>query len=735
MDGLWSQFSIPTTLHNGKANPSHVAKSFASTPIKISASAAQIAESRNLVDTAISEAIGRNDYLIQHPRRNKYPPGPDASLSRNTTLPGDQLSYIPSSQLKSAAALIAELDADELDKGGTLFTDYQIAYRISGSGEIGHRVQRTSDISKREAAASSYWLDDLGSKYRGKNPFGKENAQLNYKVYRNVKDYGAKGDGKTDDTKAINDAIQDGNRCGANCGSSTVKGATIYFPPGTYLVSGSIIALYHSQLIGDPHNLPVLLAAPFFPDLGVISADVYYPDGNGKSWYLATGNFFRHARNFIIDISKVRNDGMKALHWQVAQASSLQNIHVKMRKDSTQIGLWIENGSGGIFTDLTFEGGAAGIECGNQQFTSRNLIFENCRSAIRMLWDWGWVWKDLYVSGSEIGINFTTTDFPGGSLFVMDSTFKDTRTGIFLNHNPKRSDRQSTVTLQNIHHINVETVVRSETSRAELKGGGDARVPSWIIGSTYPSEKDKGKFRNGESGSDLRFKPPSGLFVNGKPESGVYSRSRNQYADRTNWVVPEGAIGDGVHDDTAALSLSFAIAARTRRPVFLPTGSYIVTDTIQIPPGLIVSGMCWSQIVASGKGFEDINNPKPMIRVGNKGEVGDVEISDLLFTARGATAGWIGMEWNLKATSAGSAAMWDTAFRIGGALGTGLQKEHCPRLSGTVKKSCIAGSMMLHLTSTSSAYLENIWAWTADHDIDDVPEGTAQIDVYVARGM
>jgi polygalacturonase len=53
-----------------------------------------------------------------------------------------------------------------------------------------------------------------------------------YQVFRNVKEYGARGDGVTDDTAAINRAISDGNRCGANCRSSTVKGALVYFPSG-----------------------------------------------------------------------------------------------------------------------------------------------------------------------------------------------------------------------------------------------------------------------------------------------------------------------------------------------------------------------------------------------------------------------------------------------------------------------------------------------------------------------
>lgn len=50
---------------------------------------------------------------------------------------------------------------------------------------------------------------------------------------------------------AINHAISDGGRCGANCGSSTIYPAVVYFPPGNYLVSSSIIQYYNTQLIGD----------------------------------------------------------------------------------------------------------------------------------------------------------------------------------------------------------------------------------------------------------------------------------------------------------------------------------------------------------------------------------------------------------------------------------------------------------------------------------------------------
>jgi glucan 1,3-beta-glucosidase len=84
------------------------------------------------------------------------------------------------------------------------------------------------------------------------------------------------GDGVTDDTAAINNAISSGNRCGPGpCASSTITPAVVYFPPGMYLVSSPIIDFYFTMLIGDAVDLPTLKASPNFggTGLGVIDGD------------------------------------------------------------------------------------------------------------------------------------------------------------------------------------------------------------------------------------------------------------------------------------------------------------------------------------------------------------------------------------------------------------------------------------------------------------------------------
>jgi hypothetical protein len=90
-------------------------------------------------------------------------------------------------------------------------------------------VTASSNLSFTAAPTSrecSFWLEDIA--YQGISAF---NPDTSYKVFRNVKDFGAKGDGKTDDTNAINQAISTGDRCAPGvCGSSTLTPALVSPP-------------------------------------------------------------------------------------------------------------------------------------------------------------------------------------------------------------------------------------------------------------------------------------------------------------------------------------------------------------------------------------------------------------------------------------------------------------------------------------------------------------------------
>ena len=71
---------------------------------------------------------------------------------------------------------------------------------------------------------------------------------------------------------------------------------------------------------------------------------------------------------------------------------------VKGGTDNVQQGIFMDNGSGGFYSDLVFNGGNYGMFVGNQQFTTRNLTFNGCGTAVFMNWNWVWNLKSITVN-------------------------------------------------------------------------------------------------------------------------------------------------------------------------------------------------------------------------------------------------------------------------------------------------------------------------------------------------
>jgi hypothetical protein len=123
---------------------------------------------------------------------------------------------------------------------------------------------------------------------------------------------------------------------------------------------------YNTLVIGDALNLPTIKADSSFHGIALLDPDPYY--AGGASWYANQNNFFRQIRNLILDITALPLGTGTCIHWQVAQATSLQNLVFNMRvgggQANQQQGIFMENGSGGFMRDLVFNGGGTAFFLG-----------------------------------------------------------------------------------------------------------------------------------------------------------------------------------------------------------------------------------------------------------------------------------------------------------------------------------------------------------------------------------
>ncbi|RHZ62315.1 exo-beta-1,3-glucanase Exg0 [Aspergillus thermomutatus] len=747
--------------------------------------------------------------------------------------------------------------------------------------------------------SSSYWVANI--KRQGVVAFGNSS---DYQVYRNVKDFGAKGDGTTDDTAAINQAISSGNRCGKGCDSSTTTPALVYFPPGTYLVSKPIVQYYYTQIVGDAIDLPVIKASAGFTGMAVIDADPY--ENDGSNWYTNQNNFFRAIRNLVIDLTAMPQSSGAGIHWQVGQATSLQNIRFEMVKGggdaNKQQGIFMDNGSGGFMSDLVFNGGNYGMFVGNQQFTTRNLTFNDCNTAVFMNWNWAWTFKSVSINNCQVGLNMSNSpqNQTVGSVLLLDSSLTNTPTGVVTAFTQDSIPVGGGVLiLENVDFTGSQVAVAGVRGNTILQGG--SVVASWIQGNTYtptstlnkratqakvrvvtetivetvlacPAQSSetldsapaktapaaastearqsiadtsettqvggqlsasrtipavyptlsgalsKPGFGSGPTVSSEKPSVPAETVAAGNPsaaQSGgisggetsvvipnaphtssskpviptghasassasvasiagshgasacaskaitktrvqtlmpqatkpssllngqkVFERSKPLYTEYAASsfvsVKSAGAKGDGQTDDTAAIQ-KVLNSVTEDQIVYFDHGAYIITDTIKVPKNIKITGEVWPLLMAYGDKFGDEKNPIPLLQVGEAGEKGSVEITDLAIQTKGPAPGAILMEWNVAEASQGSVGMWDVHFRIGGSAGTELQSDKCsktPKETTTPNPECIGSFLLLHITEQASAYIENSWFWTADHELDLADHN--QINIYNGRGV
>lgn len=408
-------------------------------------------------------------------------------------------------------------------------------------------------------------------------------------------------------------------------------------------------------------------------------------------------------------------------------------------------------------SDLSFNGGYRCAFLGNQQFTTRNLKFTNCKTAIYMNWDWQWTFKSITIDNCGIGIEMDRVDTKGeegsqtqvqgvGSALLLDSTISNTPYGINTVRSATSLEKSGgSLVLDNVNFVKVTYPVYNPTTRTAIlaASGETMTVDFWGQGRDYTTAaatEAAPPVGSAVQGPLTRaFPKPASLLKNGAGT--IFERSRPQYEDVhvTNFisVKEKGAKGDGVTDDTAILQEIFNRYANSGKIIFFDLGHYVVSNTVTVPVGTRIVGELWSVIVANGPAFKDVNNPIPVFRVGNPGDVGMVEISELMFQTKGPQVGAILLEWNSRdpVGRQGVNGMWDVHFRVGGSAGTDLNPAQCIKAPDVVvipNQACYAAFMLLRIGKTASLYMENTWGWTSDHGLD-LPHD--QITIYNARGI
>ncbi|CAO2656193.1 Nn.00g049960.m01.CDS01 [Neocucurbitaria sp. VM-36] len=503
--------------------------------------------------------------------------------------------------------------------------------------------------SVNEANATPYWYEVL--------------PRETGSAYQNVRSYGAKGDGVTDDTAAIQKAI----------GSNKVA----YFPAGTYLISNTIKGTTNGVMIGDPTNRPIIKATASFAGTNV----VYGGSGQGLN------DFFHEIKNFVIDTTAVpANKALALMEFSVSQACQLQNIAFKMPVGSQgHVGL-VTAGQVMplLMNDLEFYGGAIGYKATALQCHYRSWSFKNVTLGVQV--------GDTLTQATAQGFHFENCHVgidasSGGSghFTLLDSSATNTPT-LFIA--APSTNAQGSIVLENVIVDKfVTATVKLNTTTTPALTGSVAPGLTWLRGTLYTNTssttpaRSSGAFFNttrspiliDSTGAYHTVAPPTYADI---PVSNVIN-VRN--------VIAHKVVGDGKTDDQKSLQAILNDAAG-KAIVFFPKATYALADTLVIPAGSRLVGEAWSTFAPMGSTWGDAAKPKAVVQVGKPGDVGTAQMTDFLFTSATNNAGAVLLEVHMAGEKPGDVGFWNVHF-----------------VAGASARLCA------HFAPTSSAYFENSW--------------------------
>jgi len=224
-----------------------------------------------------------------------------------------------------------------------------------------------------------------------------------------------------------------------------------------------------------------------------------------------------------------------------------------------------------------------------------------------MIWDWGFMWKNLNVQSCQVALDLTENGGGQGQgtgsisvvgefdipsiIYVcqhihLDSHFRGVPHAINVTANAKGI--VPSIVLDNLLIENTEWIVVLSNGTTIVQGSTDPiTVKSWATGERFTTIDNIGVQARGFV-SPSPLKSPILLDRTGK----FFERSRPQYENLTpdNFLIATdyGISNDATGDQSAAIN-SLLISSNGT-PVFFPAGVYLVQGTVFVPTGSVIVG-------------------------------------------------------------------------------------------------------------------------------------------------
>ena len=452
--------------------------------------------------------------------------------------------------------------------------------------------------------------------------------------------YGAKGDGVTDDTVAIQKAISQ-NIHSAN-------GAILYFPAGIYLVSGPLVYKDISQtwssaltfqgenqentIIRLTDNNPLYQSSSNTEDVLDLGSQNTFGSGGGND------GFDNYLFDITVDVGK-GNKGAVALDFMGNNYCGLRNVKLKSSDPSHvgSIGLSMMRYAAGpcLMKNVVIDGFDYGIKAANTEYSATFEVLTLLNQGV----------YGIYNSGNVLSVRgLASTNY-------VPAIYNQSALGLITLLQASLNGGSSSISaIENSGTIYARNV--NTSGYLSALASNSKTIPGKTL-----TEYDSG--------------PTQGLFSNTASSMNLPIQETPQFEDSNlaDWanVIAFGADSSGSSDSSAAIQAAIDSGATT---VYFPTGKYLVNQTVFVRGNVRTISGFDSYITPPKTAFQSPTSPLPLFRI--DAGAPDVTLSHVQLGNWGAYAypGIIFVEQN----SSRSVVLTDSAYlSIGTVGGVGYQ--------------------------------------------------------------